>query len=117
MYLNRPCPPHQLTLFYQLFLGFPPHYAMLRPHSPAPAGVLPGAHSMAEFRSKSVIYLMRPDTPGAPLTFSGGLPAQESRDIELIVIWGYVYVRGAAVDVEALRGAPLGVFRDRIGAA
>jgi hypothetical protein len=72
---------------------------------------------MAEFRSKSAIYQTSPERLGAPFAFSGGLPAQERRDIKLIVIRRYMHGRRSAVDVQALRGSPFGVFRDRIGAS
>jgi hypothetical protein len=51
---------------------------------------------------------------GALVDVSGGLAAQERRYVELIVVWGDMHGGRAAMDVQALRGSPLGIFRNRI---
>ena len=53
----------------------------------------------------------------ASLTIEIGLPAQKRRDVELILVRLRMRRRGPAMNIQPLRRAPPGEFRDRIRAA
>src|SRR6185312_10483325 len=114
---------HQLTLCDRL-LPFRLNLLFTEAEKPRPMATMsrqPGNQGFRPFRTNRRYF----NNIDGPATFSGAgpyllaarsvcLPAQESRNIELVLVGRIMHRRGPSVRVQALRSGPPGVFRDRL---
>jgi len=93
-----------------MLLKFRRHYATLPPHWAEPGADREAGGIPFEIRHLSG----EPGVQARRVKASIGLPPQERRNVELIVIRRWVRRCGPAMHVKTLRGPTPGIFRDRL---